>query len=72
MSHAMCADGHKCQKPSGRVCIESPCPEPAGTFWGPYWCPDHDQARLDGISKGFDEIASAFRISPISETGATP
>lgn len=49
-SHPKCwgPDGHVCQQPSGRACID--CGKPAGTFWGPYWCPDCDVKRLDGIS----------------------
>jgi hypothetical protein len=61
MSHPNCADGHTCQKPSGRVCIEQGCSEPAGTGWGPFWCPDHDQERLDRITRQLDEIAESLR-----------
>lgn len=39
--------GHCCQKPSGQPCIEDGCNEPAGTIWGPHWCPDHDAERID-------------------------
>ena len=69
MSHAMCSEAHRCQKPSGRVCIESGCHEPAGALWGPYWCPEHDRIRLDRVSKGFDEIVGAFRQSAYSSNG---
>lgn len=69
MSHAMCNDGHKCQRPSGRVCIEGGCRESAGTLWGPYWCPDHDRMRLDRVSKDLDEVASVFHSSNSSGTG---
>lgn len=55
-SHAWCADGHTCQKPSGRVCVENSCNEPAGTLWGPLWCPDHDKERLDRISANLESI----------------
>lgn len=49
MSHPNChgPDGHVCQRPSKRACIE--CGEPAGTLWGPHWCPDCDEVRLDRI-----------------------
>lgn len=47
-SHPKCRDGHVCQVPSGRTCLD--CDQPAGTRWGPYWCPDCDKKRLDRIT----------------------
>lgn len=55
-SHPNCTDGHVCQKPSGRICIEDGCNEPAGTLWGPYWCPDHDRERLDRIDGQLQDL----------------
>ncbi len=51
-SHELCRqEGHHiCQELSGRVCDEPGCEQAAGTWWGPYWCPEHDQERLDRIS----------------------
>ena len=48
--HCWTPDGyvHTCAEPSGRACID--CGEPAGTPWGPYWCPPCDVIRLDLIS----------------------
>lgn len=43
-AHPNCTEGHTCQVPSGRPCVERGCTEPAGTLWGPLWCPDHDRA----------------------------
>ena len=50
-AHPQCreAGGHVCHQPSGRTCIED-CDQPAGTWWGPHWCPDHDVERIDRIS----------------------
>ena len=61
MSHPRChgPEGHVCQKPSGRQCYEKGCPEAAGTSWGPYWCPSHDEERLDRITRNLKEIAAA-------------
>ncbi|MBM4707828.1 hypothetical protein GS982_01865 [Rhodococcus hoagii] len=55
-SHPNCwtEKGHVCQEPSGRACIE--CGKPAGTRWGPYYCPDCDVIRLDRITASLDEI----------------
>lgn len=62
-SHPKCWSGgrreHVCQKPSGRTCIESGCDNAAGTLWGPYWCPEHDVARLDHISENLETLTDA-------------
>jgi hypothetical protein len=59
-SHPKCQTerGHICQKPSGKHCYEMPCPEPAGTLWGPYWCPKHDQERLERITRALEMMTS--------------
>lgn len=61
-SHQQCWSGdhyiHICRQPSGRTCVD--CDRPAGTLWGPLWCPDCDVIRLDRCSAGFAEIAAAF------------
>jgi hypothetical protein len=59
-SHQQCVDAgeHLCQKPSGRRCHEQPCDEPAGTWWGPHWCPNHDKERLDRISASLDRLGA--------------
>lgn len=54
--HAKCSEGHICQEPSGRVCCEPGCDEQAGTWWGPYWCPEHDKERLYRISRSFESM----------------
>ena len=50
-SHPECWQGdhyeHSCHEPSGRSCVE--CGAPAGTPWGPYFCPECDVTRLDRI-----------------------
>jgi hypothetical protein len=55
-AHPNCTAGHLCQQPSGRLCIEAGCDQPAGTLWGPYWCPDHDKARLDRINPQMEAL----------------
>lgn len=52
--------GHVCQEPSGRMCVEAGCSESAGTRWGPYYCPDHDAARIDRISANLRDIQRQF------------
>ena len=50
---------HTCHHPSGRTCLD--CPEPAGTPWGPYWCPNCDVARLDGIRASLTALREDFK-----------
>lgn len=63
ISHPNCQTpaGHVCQQPTGKPCIEPGCNGPAGTLWGPLWCPPCDQERLDRISAQFDALARGFR-----------
>jgi len=41
---------------------EGKCNNPAGTKWSPYWCEECNKARLEHISKRFEEIA--IRLAP--------
>lgn len=58
-SHPGCSEatGHVCHQPSGLRCVEPGCEQPAGTRWGPHWCPDHDAERLDRISASLVALA---------------
>jgi hypothetical protein len=47
---------HICRVPSGRRCHETGCAEPAGTHWGPHWCPQHDAERINRISRQLDQV----------------
>lgn len=58
-SHPECWTGDAyvhtaCVRPSGRACID--CGAPAGTLWGPYWCPACDVIRLDRIGRNLDAL----------------
>jgi hypothetical protein len=61
-AHTPCMEAgeHICQQPSGRTCVEPDCTQGAGTWWGPYWCPEHDKERLDRISDQLDAIGRTF------------
>lgn len=50
---------HVCQKPSGRPCVD--CGKPAGTLWGPAFCPDCDVLRLERLVAQFDAITEVTR-----------
>ena len=70
MAHPNCSGpaGHVCQRPSGRECIEPTCREPAGTLWGPLWCPACDKERLERITRSLEDIAASFQGEPSRET----
>ena len=55
---------HTCQVPSGRTCIEPGCERPAGTHWGPFWCPEHDAIRLEKITRQLEELAEPKGFTP--------
>ena len=45
---------HTCHQLSGRTCLD--CDQPAGTPWGPLWCPDCDVKRLERIGASLDAL----------------
>lgn len=62
-AHQQCVDAgeHVCLEPSGRNCVEPGCSEPAGTWWGPLWCPRHDKERIDRISNSLEQMFGESR-----------
>jgi Zn finger protein HypA/HybF involved in hydrogenase expression len=54
--------GHICQQPSGRTCVD--CDQPAGTLWGPMWCPGCDEKRLNRVSASLEAALASLRTSP--------
>jgi hypothetical protein len=73
--HRKCWKGdhyeHICQEPSGHLCGEQPCDQPAGTSWGPFFCPEHDVVRLARVSAGFAELKASLTrgVSGVSADG---
>lgn len=61
-AHPRCQgpEGHVCQVPSHKPCYEKGCEEPAGTLWGPHWCPRHDQERINRISAQMQDMQRAL------------
>ena len=57
---------HVCQEPSGQPCVEDGCDKPAGTWWGPLWCPDHDVERLDRISRNLKSMVASLESRAVS------
>ena len=46
--------GYSAEHRSGKQCVERGCNKPAGTLWGPLWCPEHDRQRLTRIGSFFE------------------
>lgn len=73
-SHPKCWTGveydHRCHKPSGRRCID--CGEPAGTPWGPLWCPACDVIRLDRVSASLNALTTVIASAEPDTTDAAP
>lgn len=40
---------------TGTTCIVPECNDPAGTYWSPYWCFNHNVKRINKIN---DHLAS--------------
>lgn len=49
-------DGYSEKYRSGEKCVE--CGKPAGTAWGPYFCPPCDIARKERISRQLEALCS--------------
>lgn len=47
---------------SGQRCWEDGCDDPAGTAWGPHFCPKHDMERKMKISEGLEKAMKGFEL----------
>lgn len=54
--------GNSPEHRTGKPCID--CGEPAGTYWGPYWCQPCNVKRMERIDRSFADIAESFGIYP--------
>ena len=45
---------------TGTACVEVGCNEPAGTPWGPHWCPRHDTERIQRVTRGMERAKDAL------------
>ncbi len=51
-------EGNSHKHHTGKACREVGCVNPAGTAWSPYWCFEHNVARLKRISAQLDDIVA--------------
>lgn len=41
---------------TGKKCTEKGCDHPAGTWWSPYWCFEHNVERMQRITASLTDI----------------
>jgi len=51
-------EGNSGKYHTGEPCIEKGCKKPAGTWWSPLWCHQHNVARLKRISASLEDAAA--------------
>lgn len=47
---------------TGKKCIEKGCGKPAGTWWSPVWCFEHNAERMDRITANLNDAVKAAEI----------
>lgn len=57
---ALSREGRRAYANPARPCRAEGCEEPAGTPWGPLWCADHDDERVNRIARQFREIRDDY------------
>jgi hypothetical protein len=55
-------EGNGAKYHTGKPCIETGCERPAGTWWSPHWCFEHNVERMDRISASLDDIILKRRL----------
>jgi len=45
---------------TGKSCIVSGCEKPAGMWWSPLWCMEHNMERMRQIDGQFDRVRRAL------------
>jgi hypothetical protein len=49
-------EGNSPKYHTGKPCMTQGCDKPAGTWWSPYWCFEHNVERIKRIDTQFAEI----------------
>lgn len=47
---------------TGMTCVVKGCDKPAGTWWSPYWCFEHNVERIRRISANLDDIIAKAKV----------
>lgn len=49
-------EGNSATYQTGKPCVKKGCKAPAGTWWSPHWCFEHNVERMDRISSNLNDI----------------
>lgn len=60
-------EGNSAKYHTGKPCSTKGCKSPAGTWWGPHWCFQHNVARMDGISASLDDILEKVKFAELAD-----
>ncbi|MGW1422677.1 hypothetical protein ACWAT4_21485 [Bradyrhizobium manausense] len=58
-------DGNSAKWHTGKQCIEKGCKKPAGTWWSPHWCFDHNVERMQRISAGLNDAVERAKLAEL-------
>lgn len=58
-------EGNSAQYHTGKACIEKGCSNPAGTFWSPLWCFDHNVKRMTRITVNLDDAVRRAEVADL-------
>lgn len=58
-------DGNSAKWHTGKQCVEKGCKRPAGTWWSPLWCFDHNVKRMRKVSDGLDDAVKRAEIAAL-------
>lgn len=63
--------GNSAEYHSGKPCIVKGCKEPAGTWWGPHWCRQHNHERLERIGATLKDMVEKAKLSALVNEAVT-
>lgn len=58
-------DGNSSKWHTGKRCVEKGCGKPAGTWWSPLWCFEHNVDRMRRISANLEDAAKRAELTAL-------
>lgn len=56
-------EGNSSAYHTGKICVEKGCKSPAGTWWSPLWCFEHNVARMKRITAGLEDALERAKVA---------
>lgn len=56
-------DGNSSKWRTGKQCVEKGCKKPAGTWWSPHWCFEHNVERMKRVSAGLNDAVERAKLA---------